>query len=64
MSKKYTHCAECGTELGDVFCMYLDNYLQVKYFDCPDGKDNVFCSENCAGDALMLEEVRNADEKP
>jgi hypothetical protein len=32
MGIKYTHCAECGEELGERFYTYRDNFLQVKFF--------------------------------
>lgn len=49
------YCANCGKELTDDDCyMFMDNYLQVKYFD--DCKSNRFCSQECACEALMLEQ--------
>ncbi|HCC35589.1 MAG TPA: hypothetical protein DEQ02_08150 [Ruminococcaceae bacterium] len=46
--KKYIYCARCGEELGGTYHFYVDNYLQVKYFEQQDGSDNAFCSETCA----------------
>lgn len=31
--------------------MFLDNYLQIKYFD--DNKSNRFCSQDCACESLF-----------
>lgn len=52
---KPKHCAYCGAviEEGNEWFKYLDNYLQTRYFD-DDEADNCFCSEECAGKALML----------
>jgi hypothetical protein len=71
------YCAHCGQEIrkrknerGNIYTgyyRYLDNFLQVKYFEELDGSDNVFCSRQCAGEALRLvyseldEEVENGD---
>jgi hypothetical protein len=59
------YCAHCGKEIkkgkydrGNSYTgyyRYLDNFLQVKYFEELDGSDNVFCSRECADEALMLE---------
>ena len=57
--KQYMYCAECRAELGDKYFSYLDNYLQVKFFDCPGQSDNAFCSESCAARALTLTELDN-----
>ena len=55
-------CAECGKELEDNFCYkFLDNFIQVKYFD--SDKDNQFCSKYCACKSLMLEEVEVQEEE-
>ncbi|MCM1374097.1 MAG: hypothetical protein NC245_03295 [Muribaculum sp.] len=54
-------CARCGKEIDpekDGFWMCRDNFLQSKYFDEMDGSDNVFCSQDCACEALMIEWVR------
>jgi hypothetical protein len=59
VAKRYTHCAECGAELGERFWMYRDNFLQVNCFEEQDGSDNAFCSNECAARNLMLEEVDN-----
>lgn len=61
--KQYTYCAECNAELGDDYYTYRDNHLQRNYFDEYDGSDNAFCSDTCAGNALMLEIVENAREE-
>ena len=52
-------CANCGSLIGEEkpHYSYLDNYLQAKYFDDPDGKDNIFCCKECAGKALFLTEI-------
>jgi hypothetical protein len=57
--KLYEHCANCGAPLGRKYFTYRDNFIQVNYFDEFDGADNAFCSEVCAGEALMLDEVEN-----
>ena len=61
MSVKYTHCAECGAELGERYFTYRDNFLQVKYFEAQNGNDNAFCSDDCAAASLMLEEIENEE---
>lgn len=60
--KKTFYCANCGKEIenGELY-MFLDNYLQVKYFD--DNASNRFCSRDCACESLMLETV-DLDEAP
>ncbi len=60
--KKYETCANCGAELGDEYYTVRDNFLQVKYFEEPDGHDNAFCSQECACEALMIEAVPNRKE--
>lgn len=52
-------CANCGCEIpkGEPWYKCLDNYLQVKYFEDPEEKDNVFCSQSCFCESLMLEEI-------
>ena len=56
---KYIECANCGKEItGDVY-MFLDNFLQVKYFD--DNKSNRFCSQDCACEALFLRQVEQEE---
>jgi hypothetical protein len=57
--KKYKYCANCDTELGEIFYMFMDNFLQVRFFDEQDGSDNAFCSMACAAEALMLEGMEN-----
>ena len=51
------YCAICGAEFERRYYTYRDNFMQVKYFDELDGSDNAFCSKECAGEALSLEEV-------
>lgn len=48
--KKF-YCANCGKEIHGEAYMFLDNYLQVKYFD--DNKSNRFCSQDCACESLF-----------
>lgn len=50
-------CARCGCRIESSYYQYLDNYLQENYFDDPEGKDNCFCSQECAASALTLVEV-------
>ena len=63
MAKKYTHCACCDTELGDIYLFYADKFLKDGYFDEPDGSGNAFCSAKCAGLALMLDTGKNIQEE-
>jgi hypothetical protein len=56
MIKKLSKCAFCGQEITDRVFRYMDNFLQVKYFEELDGSDNMFCSSECAGRSLMLED--------
>lgn len=46
MSKYYTNCSECGSEIheGDEYWEILDNYLQADYLD---GEKHVFCCPQC-----------------
>ena len=46
------YCANCGKEIEDEAYIFLDNFLQRKYFD--DNKSNRFCSQECACESLML----------
>lgn len=58
--KKIEHCAKCGAEINTEqqgFYRCLDNYLQAKYFEEPDGRDNIFCSQECACAAFMIEHM-------
>ena len=48
--KKF-YCSYCGKEIDGEAYMFLDNYLQVKYFD--DNKSNRFCSQDCACKSLF-----------
>lgn len=41
----------------DSYFMVQDNFLQVKYFDEPDGSDNVFCSQEFLCIALSVEQI-------
>jgi hypothetical protein len=58
------YCAFCGNEIHDEYFRYRDNFLQMKYFDEPDGSDNIFCSRICAGEALMLDIFYGEKEEP
>ena len=63
MSKK--NCAQCYQEIDAVnegYFMVQDNYRQVKYFEDPEGNDNVFCCEQCVLDSLMVERVYDEPE--
>jgi hypothetical protein len=55
--KIYAKSEDCppGRESG--YYMYMENSLQINFFEELDGSDNVFCSTECAGRALMLEQV-------
>lgn len=56
--RRYVRCAHCGAEIDTVEDGYYacrDNFLQVKYFEEPDGSDNIFCSRDCFCESLMLE---------
>ncbi|MDR0924200.1 MAG: hypothetical protein LBN31_07610 [Hungatella sp.] len=58
-------CAVCGKEIDTVKDGYVtcrDNFLQVMYFEEVDRSDNVFCSQECACELLMIEHVY--DENP
>lgn len=39
------------------------SHLRREYFDADGGSDNAFCSEECAGNALMLESIPNTREE-
>lgn len=55
-------CAYCGHEITESYFMVGDNFLQLKYFEDPDGQDNVFCSKDCLCEALSVVERGVADE--
>lgn len=48
-------CAVCGKEIEETYYKCLDNYLQIKYFDDYEQKDNIFCSQECFCESLSLE---------
>lgn len=48
-------CATCGKPIEKEYYRCLDNFLQVKYFEDADNKDNTFCSPECFCKALSLE---------
>lgn len=51
------YCAVCGEEIDILNSGYYtcqDNFLQAKYFEDINGRDNIFCSEECACKALMI----------
>jgi hypothetical protein len=52
---KTKECAYCHQDIKDEYYMFMDNFLQLKYFEEKDGSDNIFCSEHCAAQALMIE---------
>ena len=54
-------CAVCKQDIEEGYYTYQDNFLQAKFFDEMDGSDNIFCSPECAGQALMLTWVPNED---
>lgn len=53
---KNLYCAKCGKEIktNEEYYFVGDNYLQAKYFDAPDGSDNIFCSKDCLCKALTV----------
>ncbi len=58
--KRIEQCANCGKDIDVVeegFYRCLDNFLQLRYFEAIDGSDNIFCSSECACEALMIETV-------
>ena len=58
-------CAQCGEAIEGIYYKCLDNFIQVKYFDCPDQKDNTFCSQDCFCESLSLEiMVTESDKTP
>lgn len=50
-------CFECGKEIEDIYFKCLDNFIQAKYFEYEDERDNVFCSKECFCNNLSLEEL-------
>jgi hypothetical protein len=44
---------ETGLDSEQGYYKALDNFLQIKYFDSDE--DNIFCSQDCACRAIMLE---------
>ncbi|WP_313166691.1 DUF1642 domain-containing protein [Streptococcus parasuis] len=56
-------CANCQSEiLDEEYLMIRDNFLLVKYFDDPDGLDNIFCSEHCICESLSVAGVEIVEE--
>lgn len=55
-------CAYCRGEIKEEYYTFQDNFLQLKYFEW--NHENIFCSQDCACDSLMLkgETVRDDDE--
>lgn len=49
------YCAECGVEVTTEYYKCLDNFLQVKYFEEQDESDNIFCSQECFCQSLILQ---------
>ena len=57
-------CANCQSEiLDEEYLMIRDNFLLVKYFDDPDGLDNIFCSEHCICESLSVAGVEIVEEQ-
>lgn len=54
MENETLYCANCNKPITGDYLMIGDNYLQVKYFDDPSGKDNVFCSEDCLMQSISV----------
>lgn len=56
MGGNFVICAYCGLKIekSERYYSFLDNYLQVKYFDSEEC--NIFCSKECACKALFLTE--------
>ena len=56
-------CAQCGEEIGpgETYLKVCDNFLQRRFFDDPDERDNVFCSQACVCDALSVMEFEVPD---
>lgn len=52
-------CVECGKKIDKENGYYkcLHNFMQAKYFQEQDESDNVFCSERCFCNYMMLETV-------
>ena len=53
-------CAQCGNEIpvGESYFKVCDNFLQMRYFDAEDERDNVFCSRECLCEALSVMEFQ------
>lgn len=53
-------CAYCGKLIDaekDGYVRCMDNFLQQKYFDDTDGKDNIFCSLECACEHMGIKHI-------
>lgn len=55
------YCAECGDLIMNYCYTIGDNFLQVRYFDDPEGLDNVFCSQECLCKSLSVRFVSGDD---
>lgn len=57
LSNKPRYCANCGwiIEPGESHFSFLDNFLQIKYFDSTEC--NIFCCKDCALKALSFSEI-------
>ena len=57
------YCACCGKEIeeGAEYFTVMDNYLQRNYFDTKE--ENIFCSERCVLDSLMVKSFINGEDK-
>ena len=57
--KMHRECTICGKPLEAKYFKCLDNFMLTKFFDCYEGTDNSFCSEECFCKHMSLEEVED-----
>ena len=50
-------CAYCNKDIVDCYSKIEDNFMVRKYFDDPDGTDNIFCDHDCICDSLSVRDV-------
>jgi hypothetical protein len=55
----HKHCATCGKTLEKTAFTFKESKLLGIIFFELDGSDNVFCSHNCACDALSIAVIEN-----
>lgn len=51
-------CFNCKKKIKETYFKCLDNWLQAKFFEYSDERDNIFCTKECFCEYLSLEELK------